>query len=169
MTVRRTGANRVLRRSSSAPFRTLRLNRQHTKAFAGNLGVTLGSGDQNHAVTLLSIPGIAISGIEGIRYQPETHLGEVPILSVRSASHGIANHLLPRPTSGFATSSRCSPRTTERPNRLSKPLFIRASDRHPANGGEPIWDRSRSHLKLGRVLICGRPARCKRFLKSIGA
>jgi hypothetical protein len=32
--------------------------------------VTLGSGDQNHAVTLLSIPGIAISDIEGIRYHP---------------------------------------------------------------------------------------------------
>jgi hypothetical protein len=50
-----------------APFR---LNPPHTKAFAGNLGVILGSGDQNHAVTLVSIPGIAISDIEGIRHQP---------------------------------------------------------------------------------------------------
>jgi hypothetical protein len=48
------------------PFR---LNPPHTKAFAGNLGVILGSGDQNHAVTLVSIPGIAISDIEGIRHQ----------------------------------------------------------------------------------------------------
>jgi hypothetical protein len=32
------------RGSSSAPFATFRLNRQHTKAFAGNLAVTLVSG-----------------------------------------------------------------------------------------------------------------------------
>jgi hypothetical protein len=53
MTVRRTGANRVFRGSPSAPFGDPSFEPPHTKAFAGNLGVTLGSGDQNHAVTLL--------------------------------------------------------------------------------------------------------------------
>jgi hypothetical protein len=39
--------------------------------------------------------------------------------------------------------------------------------------GDPFWTKieetfSDPHFGKGRVLICGRPARCKRFLKNIG-